>query len=108
MIGALGDHCREGYRLGLDASPLPSGEGVGGRAGGFRPRAALGYITLGAIGMLEAVGLVPPMSEDLEEALGELAAQDTRCAPGVPASVNPAKALAAEIDDRVPVIWGAE
>jgi glucose/mannose-6-phosphate isomerase len=201
-IGALADHCREGYRLGLDASPVPSGEGVtsvafcgmGGSAiagdvvralysdrlripvvvvrdaelpefvgphtlvlassysgdtvealacfeeavargarvasltsggellrrsdeldlahvrlpGGFMPRAALGYITLGAIGVLEAVGLVPPMSGDLEEALGELAAQDARCAPGVPASVNPAKALAAEIEDRVPVIWGAE
>jgi glucose/mannose-6-phosphate isomerase len=201
-VAALAEHCRQGYRLGLDVSPIPSGEGVtsvafcgmggsaiagdvvralyadrlripvvvvrgaelpefvgphtlvlassysGGTAealacfeeavgrgarvvsltsggelarrsdeldlacvrspGGFMPRAALGYITLGALGVLEAVGLVPPMSADLEEALGELESQDALCAPRVPTSVNPAKGLAAEIGDRVPVIWGAE
>lgn len=201
-VAALAEHCREGYRLGLDTSSLPSGEGVtsvafcgmggsaiagdvvralyadrlripvvvvrdaelpefvgphtlvlassysGGTAealacfeeavgrgarvvsltsggelarrsdeldlacvrlpGGFMPRAALGYITLGAIGVLEAVGIVPPMTADLEGALGELEAQDALCAPRVPTSVNPAKGLAAEIGDRVPVIWGAE
>jgi glucose/mannose-6-phosphate isomerase len=201
-VAALVEHCREGYRLGLSASPIPSGEGVtavafcgmggsaiagdvvralyadrlripvivvrdaelpefvgphslvlassysGGTAetlacfeeavrrgarvvsltsggelarrseeldlacvqvpGGFMPRAALGYITLGAIGVLEAVGLVPPMSADLEEALVELEGQDAQCAPRVPTPVNPAKKLAAEIGDRVPVIWGAE
>ena len=76
--------------------------------GGFMPRSALGYITLGAIGVLEAVGLVPPMSADLEEALEELERHDAQCAPGVPTQVNPAKKLATEIGDRVPVIWGAE
>lgn len=75
---------------------------------GFMPRAAFGYLALGALGSLEAVGLVPALSRDLDEALPKLERDLGTGGPDVAASENPAKALALRIGDRVPVIWGAE
>jgi glucose/mannose-6-phosphate isomerase len=75
---------------------------------GFMPRAAFGYLTLGALGALEAIGLVPAVAPDLEETVGELEREIARCGPDVPAASNPAKALARTIGERVPVIWAAE
>lgn len=109
----------EAVRRGARVISLTSGGDLAGRSeeldlacvrlpGGLMPRSALGFLALGAIGALEAVGLVPPIHGDLEEALAELTAQDALCAPSIPTSVNPAKGLAVKIGDRVPVIWGAE
>jgi len=76
--------------------------------GGFMPRAAFGYIALGALGALEAVGFVPPLEHDVEAASAELAALAATCAPSAPSAVNRAKHLAREIGDRTPVVWGGE
>jgi len=76
--------------------------------GGFMPRAALGYIALGALGALEAVGFIPPLEHDLEAAAAELAALAATCTPSAPSAVNRAKHLAREIGDRTPVVWGGE
>jgi glucose/mannose-6-phosphate isomerase len=76
--------------------------------GGFMPRAAFGYIALGALGALEAVGFVPPLEHDVEAASAELAALAATCAPSAPSAVNQAKHLAREIGDRTPVVWGGE
>jgi glucose/mannose-6-phosphate isomerase len=72
------------------------------------PRAALGYLSLGALGALESIGLVPAVASDLEETVAELEGEVSRCGPDVPSESNPAKALAKRIGDRVPVIWAAE
>ena len=79
-----------------------------GLPGGFMPRAALGYIALGALGALEAVGFVPPLERDVEAAVTELLALAATCAPTAPSAVNRAKHLAREIGDRTPVVWGGE
>lgn len=76
--------------------------------GGFMPRAALGYLALGAIGALEAIGLVPSARSEFEEAVRELDGLVAQLAPSVPTGINPAKQLAEAIGERVPVIWGAE
>ncbi len=76
--------------------------------GGFVPRAALGYLALGAIGALEAIGLVPSAARELEDALQELERLTAQLGPVVPTDINPAKQLAEAIGERVPVIWGAE
>jgi glucose/mannose-6-phosphate isomerase len=76
--------------------------------GGFQPRAALGWLAFTALGALEAAGLMPPLAEDVAEAAGEVDARATVCGPGAPTSDNPAKQLAEAIDERIPVIWGAE
>jgi glucose/mannose-6-phosphate isomerase len=75
---------------------------------GFMPRAALGHLAFGAIGALEAVGLLPDAALDVEESVSELSEIAGRLGPDVPRASNPAKELAWQLGDRVPVIWGAE
>jgi glucose/mannose-6-phosphate isomerase len=76
--------------------------------GGFQPRAALGHLGFACLGALEAVGLLPNLTDDVAEAIAGADAVLAACAPDVPAADNPAKRLAARIGDRTPVIWGAE
>ncbi len=75
---------------------------------GFMPRAAFGYLCLGALGALEAMGAMPTHAEDLGEALAEMASVLAEAGPDVPSTTNPAKELALAIGERVPVVWGAE
>jgi len=75
---------------------------------GFQPRAALGWLAFTALGALEAAGLLPPLADDVAEAAGEIEARAAACGPDTPAGDNPAKLLATEIGERVPVVWGAE
>jgi glucose/mannose-6-phosphate isomerase len=76
--------------------------------GGFQPRAALGWLGCTALGALEAAGLLPPLAEDIAEAADEIDARAAACSPEVVGADNPAKRLAEEIGERIPVIWGAE
>jgi glucose/mannose-6-phosphate isomerase len=76
--------------------------------GGLMPRAAFGYLALGSLGALEAIGVVPSVAADLDEAVEEMEAIVGVNGPAVPARDNPAKTLAMRIGDRVPVVWGAE
>ena len=75
---------------------------------GHMPRAALGYLLMSSIGALEVAGLVPPVTEDLDEAVAELEGLVPTLVPSAPTSVNPAKRVAAAIGSRVPLVWGAE
>jgi glucose/mannose-6-phosphate isomerase len=72
------------------------------------PRAALGFAAGSAVGVLDAMGLVPPSAGDVERAAGRLRDQAERLGPGVPAGENGAKGLAGWIGGRVPVVWGSE
>ena len=85
-----------------------AGTGLVRVPGGLMPRAAFGYLAFGTIGSLAAVGLVPAPDRMLDEALDELEAVAETLAPSVPTTVNEAKQVAATIDRRFPVIWGAE
>lgn len=94
--GALG---AEMAQAGLPVVPVP---------GGFQPRAALGYLGFSALGALEAMGLLPALGDDVEETVIELSALSDRLGPDAPTDVNPAKAIAVRIADKVPMVWGAE
>jgi glucose/mannose-6-phosphate isomerase len=72
------------------------------------PRAALGFLSGAAIGVLDAVGLVPPASEGVDEASGHLRQFAGSLGPDRPAEANEAKALASWIHGRTPIIWGSE
>jgi glucose/mannose-6-phosphate isomerase len=72
------------------------------------PRAAFGYLALAPVGALEAIGLVPALRADVEEAAAEMGRVTEGSGPRAPVSSNVAKALARSIGDRVPVVWGAE
>lgn len=109
----------EALRRGCRTLVVTSGGTLGARAaelglgrvlvpGGAVPRAAFGYLSLGLLGALEAMGLLPAMRADVEEAAAEAEARLAQLAPALPTSANPAKHLAEAIGERVPVIWGAE
>jgi glucose/mannose-6-phosphate isomerase len=76
--------------------------------GGFQPRAAMGWLAFTALGALEAAGLLPPLAEDVAEAAGEVEARAAVCGPDSLTGENPAKLLATELGERIPVVWGAE
>ncbi len=108
---AVGRGCRmiavtAGGRLEQRAEELGVGRVVVPQ--GFMPRAAFGYLCLGALGALEAVGVMPGHAEDLDEAVAEMARVIGEAGPDVPSTTNPAKELALAIGERVPVVWGAE
>ncbi len=92
----------------LQAEATEHGAPIVGVPGGFQPRAALGWLAFSMLGALEAAGLLPALADDVDEA-AELADQRARaCRPDVPTAENPAKRLATDLGDRVPVVWGAE
>jgi glucose/mannose-6-phosphate isomerase len=72
------------------------------------PRAALGNLTAVPLGVLEAMGLVPHVGPDLERAARLVDGLAERLGPDRPAGQNRAKALAAWIGSRTPVVWGSE
>lgn len=76
--------------------------------GGLQPRGALGWLAFTAIGALEAAGLLPPMAADVGETVELLDARAAACGADVPTAENPAKRLATDLGDRVPVVWGEE
>ncbi|HJS26211.1 MAG TPA: bifunctional phosphoglucose/phosphomannose isomerase [Actinomycetota bacterium] len=75
---------------------------------GYVPRAAFGFLTLGVLGALEAMGVVPAVPDDLDEAVTLMREVLEESGPVAPTARNPAKDLARAIGDRVPVVWGAE
>jgi len=75
---------------------------------GFQPRAALGWLALGTLGAIEAMGLIPSLAGDVDEAATELASLAASLAPEVPTEQNLAKRVALAATSRTPVIWGAE
>ena len=76
--------------------------------GGSMPRAAFGYLALGALGALGAMGVLPSLAADVDEAVLELEGVIGREGPDVPADANASKRLATAIGERVPVLWGAD
>ena len=84
------------------------GDGCVRMPGGYMPRAAFGYMTLGMLGALEQIGLLPSFASDVDEAIREMERLIARSGPAVPFSVESAKALALALGERVPVVWGAE
>ena len=98
---------------------ITSGGTLGGRSlelgvgrvivpAGLMPRAAFGHLALGALGALERMGVVPSHADDVDEASGLMDSVVSGSGPDAPVSVNPAKALALAIGERVPVVWGAD
>jgi glucose/mannose-6-phosphate isomerase len=77
-------------------------------ASGFQPRAAVGHLTFGVLGALEAMGVVPSLAAEVEHVAGILEELRDRVGPQVPAASNPAKSVAAAIGSRFPVVWAAD
>jgi glucose/mannose-6-phosphate isomerase len=94
--GALGEQARQ---QGLPWARIPSG---------FPPRAALGFLLMPMVVLLERAGadLGGPGARD--EAVTALRSLSLELVPETPLEKNPAKALAVALDGRVPVVYGTD
>lgn len=72
------------------------------------PRMAVGDLSASLIGALEAVALLPPASDEVEETAALLDGLADRLGTMRPAAANAAKQLASWIGSRTPVVWGSE
>lgn len=98
-LAAGGELARRAEELGIGRVIVPEG---------YMPRAAFGFLSMGAMGALEAMGIMPPHADDVDEAVAEMTGVIAEAGPDVPSATNPAKELALAIGERVPVVWGAE
>jgi glucose/mannose-6-phosphate isomerase len=98
-IGSGGKLARRAEELGVGRVRVP---------GGSMPRAAFGSLLLGSLGALEAIGVLPSVAVDLDEAVLEMRGVLAEASPTIPRSSNSAKALALALEDRTPVVWGGE
>ncbi len=75
---------------------------------GLPPRAALGYLAAAPVGVLQASGLAPAASAEVEEAAQALERLAEELGPSTPSGENEAKGLAEWLLGRVPIVWGSE
>ena len=73
---------------------------------GLQPRASLGFLTLPLLAVLVEIGLVPDLSDDVDEAVAVLADIAKRCNRTLTGDANAAKSLARSLQGRVPVVYG--
>jgi glucose/mannose-6-phosphate isomerase len=74
----------------------------------LQPRAAMGWLSVPIAACLENLGLVEAVEEDVRETAEVLKKCIDDYGLDSPAASNPAKQLAADLHDRIPVIYGSE
>jgi glucose/mannose-6-phosphate isomerase len=72
-----------------------------------RARASLWALTVPVLLAARALGLVKVNEADLAETATRLDVDADRCRPTLESFVNPAKALAIEIANSIPIVWGS-
>jgi glucose/mannose-6-phosphate isomerase len=72
-----------------------------------QPRAALGYSFILLVSLLSHLSLIPDKGDDLAEAVDTMRDWQKELAPGIPVADNPAKRLAGQLMERMPVVYGA-
>ncbi|KUK52789.1 MAG: Bifunctional phosphoglucose/phosphomannose isomerase [Desulfotomaculum sp. 46_296] len=75
--------------------------------GGISPRAATGYLFIPMLAVLERIGLVTGISEEVAELVQQLRLLRNQLGPQVELSGNLSKQLAARLYGHIPVIWGS-
>ena len=75
---------------------------------GLQPRAALLRILVPVVVLLERCEAITASGADLDEARQTVVDAVAAMAPEVPTASNPAKQLAHQLLDAVPMVWGAE
>jgi len=72
-----------------------------------QPRAALGYSFILLVNLLCHLGCTADKTADLSEAVEVMRVLQTEIGPAVPVVTNPAKRLAGQLMERLPVVYGA-
>lgn len=75
---------------------------------GLQPRAALGYLSLPILVVLERMALIGDKGQDIQETLAILDERTKNFSPHKPLSQNEAKMLATRLCGKVPVIYGSD
>jgi glucose/mannose-6-phosphate isomerase len=75
--------------------------------GGRMPRAALWSLVVPVCSAAEAVGVLPPLTDQVCAAADALDEEAAALGPGVATAANPAKQAALRLLDRLPVVWGS-
>jgi len=75
---------------------------------GLQPRAALLRMLIPLVVLFDRLGVVAPLTSDLEEARATIASAIATNGPDVLEVSNPAKQLARALQNAVPLVWGAE
>jgi glucose/mannose-6-phosphate isomerase len=73
---------------------------------GLQPRAALGYLSIPILVLLERMGIGPPVTDDIKETAALMYERANEF--GRNAADNPAKRLARSLLDKIPIIYGTE
>jgi glucose/mannose-6-phosphate isomerase len=71
------------------------------------PRAAFGYSFFAMLAFVQGIGIIPLKPQHVEESIGTLAELSSDWGNAVPIESNPAKQLAADLYDRLVIIYGA-
>ncbi len=74
---------------------------------GIAPRSASGYLFIPTLRMMERLGFLSGIAEEVEKLVGHLHVLYEHLRPETPAERNPAKQMALKLYSRIPVIWGA-
>jgi glucose/mannose-6-phosphate isomerase len=74
---------------------------------GMQPRAALGILMLPVLSVLQRMGLVPSLDDDVAASVAHLSDMVSRCDRRSKAVSNPAKDLAMRLEGKIPVIYGS-
>ncbi len=72
-----------------------------------QPRAAIGYSFVLLLGVAHRLGLIRDYSRDLEESADVMHTWQEQLAARVPEAHNRAKQLAAQLEGRLPIVYGA-
>lgn len=72
------------------------------------PRAALVQMLGAMLVVLERFEVLPPLESELVEARETLLSAVRDYGPGAPEEANPAKQIASMLNERLPLVWGAE
>lgn len=74
---------------------------------GLQPRASLGYLTMPILAVLETLGFLAGMGEDVAEASAVISELERACHRDQPTHRNPAKDLAHRLLHKVPLVYGS-
>jgi glucose/mannose-6-phosphate isomerase len=75
---------------------------------GMQPRAAFPYLATAVLVVLERVGVLGDLTGELVEVDDVLQEATARLVPAVGSAENAAKAIAAELDGTLPIVWGQD
>lgn len=74
---------------------------------GISPRAATGFLFIPTLRILQRLGILPDITDEIVEMVDYLKEMRKTLGPEAKEEINPAKQLARKLHNKIPVIWGS-